>query len=136
MGGKRIGRMRRGEVGYAVPWALKDGKLREDYTVYKENHGTVQLRVTCVGKHKYETFDRTPLHRGENEFKAEYGKARWRVPTTIDISPALAPAPALAPTPSHAFICEYCGSASESVEPCQGCGAIRTGEQLKGWTGI
>jgi len=23
----------------------------------------------------------------------------------------------------HAFICEYCGRASQSVEPCQGCGA-------------
>ena len=57
---KRIGRMRRGEVGYAVPWALKDGNLKKDYLVYKAPRGTVQLQVTCVGKHKYETFDYTP----------------------------------------------------------------------------
>ena len=29
------------------------------------------------------------------------------------------------------FICEYCGSASESVEPCKGCLAPRTREQLE-----
>jgi len=35
------------------------------------------------------------------------------------------------PKPRCIFICEYCGSASESVEPCQNCLAPRTREQLE-----
>ena len=42
--------------------------------------------------------------------------------------------PFIEPSKSHyAFICEYCGRASQSVEPCQGCGALRTREQLYLW---
>ena len=52
---REIGDMVSGESGWTVPWALDDGKLREDYPIYENSGGTSRLRVLCVEPHKYET---------------------------------------------------------------------------------
>ena len=52
---------------------------------------------------------------------------RWHRPIVLDQPPTFVPVP----KPRCIFICEYCGSASESVEPCKGCLAPRTREQLE-----
>ncbi len=48
-----IGEMASGEVGYTMPWAVEDGELAENYPVYAQAEGTVQLKIKCVGAHKY-----------------------------------------------------------------------------------
>ena len=50
--------------------------------------------------------------------------AEW--PERVTLPPLVRPS-----KPRCIFICEYCGSASESVEPCKGCLAPRTREQLE-----
>jgi len=52
---RKIGDMVSGEVGWAVPWALSNGKLREDYHIHEGRWGTATLRVCCVKPHEYET---------------------------------------------------------------------------------
>ena len=57
----------------------------------------------------------------------------WRNPIILDSGTSSIGEPVKT---HYAFICTYCGRASESVEPCQGCGAIRTREQLELWARI
>ena len=45
--------MVRGEVGYVVTWAYRNGELYEEYPIHKEKRGTVSLLVKCVKPHKY-----------------------------------------------------------------------------------
>ena len=52
----------------------------------------------------------------------------FRPITLHDIAPFVP-----APETRCVFICEYCGSASESVNPCKNCLAPRTREQLELW---
>ena len=65
-----------------------------------------------------------------NEFNAAYEKEtreRWRSPIVLDQPPTFVPVP----KPRCIFICEYCGSMAESIEPCKNCLAPRTREQLE-----
>ena len=68
--------------------------------------------------------------RIRDEFKTEYGGLAncFRPIVLHDIAPFVP-----APETRCVFICEYCGSASESVNPCKNCLAPRTREQLELW---
>ena len=68
--------------------------------------------------------------RIRDEFKAAYRRPRYSNPIILDGGTSSIGNPRKA---HHAFICEYCGRASQSVEPCQGCGALRTREQIMDW---
>ena len=52
---REIGDMVSGESGWTLPWALCDGKLREDYPILENRFGTAELIVRCVKPHEYET---------------------------------------------------------------------------------
>jgi len=49
-----IGDMECGDVGYAVPWAVENGKINESFSLCAEAGGTATLEVQCVGPHQYE----------------------------------------------------------------------------------
>ena len=45
--------MVKGEIGYAVTWAYRNGELYEEHSIHKEKRGTASLLVKCVKPHKY-----------------------------------------------------------------------------------
>jgi len=75
-----------------------------------------------VGSHDTDPFVETA--RRSHWFTPELGSIGNPFPKGYDLVSNL-------PKPRCIFICEYCGRASQSIEPCQGCGAIRTREQLE-----
>ena len=62
-----------------------------------------------------------------NAARRKHKERRWRDPIVLDQPPTFVPAP----KPKCIFICEYCGSMAESIEPCKNCLAPRTREQLE-----
>ncbi len=51
---RKIKDMNPGEVGYTVEWAIQNGNLDEEYTIFPDKGGTGSVRVTCIAKGKYE----------------------------------------------------------------------------------
>ncbi len=48
-----IGDMKSGDKGWCVPWAVRDGSLNEEFTIYLDGGGTSDLFVECLSPHKY-----------------------------------------------------------------------------------
>jgi len=95
--------------------------------------------IQSVGSHDTDPFalqasavpiSQESAERIRDEFKAAYRRPRYSNPIILDGGTSSIGNPRKA---HHAFICEYCGRASQSVEPCQGCGALRTREQIMDW---
>jgi hypothetical protein len=61
---RTIADMKRGEVGYTVPWAYskKENMLNTSHTL-SEKGGTAHLRVECVGEDSYSLTFETPRYR-------------------------------------------------------------------------
>jgi len=96
---------------------------------------TVRYREMDDGTYAQVVAPQVPIsqeaaERIRDEFNAEYGRSHYSNPIILDSGTSSIGKPHQA---HHAFICVYCGRASQSVEPCQGCGALRTREQLELW---
>ena len=97
---------------------------------------TVRYREMGDGTYAQVVAPQVPIsqeaaERIRDEFKAGYSRPRYSNPIILDSGTSSIGEPRKS---HYAFICEYCGRASQSVEPCQGCGAIRPHEQIELWT--
>lgn len=59
---QKIREMSKGQVGYTVTWAYKNGYLDEDFTI-SEKGGTASLRVECVKPGLYSLTFEEPTYR-------------------------------------------------------------------------
>jgi len=67
---RKIKQMKSGEWGWTVPWALKDGTLREDYPIFESQGGNATLEVRCVKHHKYKTYlQADPFYTSQHSLK-------------------------------------------------------------------
>jgi hypothetical protein len=58
----KIKDMKRGEVGYTVPWAYRNGNLNEEHTI-SDKGGTASLRIECVKPGSYSLTFEEPKYR-------------------------------------------------------------------------
>ncbi len=59
---RSISEMESGEVGYTVEWAIKDGRLDEEFSI-GEKGGTANVKVTCIKPGLYSIEYEEPVYR-------------------------------------------------------------------------